>query len=148
MGIQTGANVTVEIGTTAAATDAASYALDTYTAIGGVESISAFGDSAAEVTFTGLSDGRTQKLKGARDAGNMSITMAFVGGDAGQNALVSAEADNTSANYNFKITYSDGEVRYFSGQVASVVEEVGGANSVLMLTSEVRINTAIVKVAA
>jgi len=148
MGIQTGANVTVHIGTTTAMADAAAYALDTWVQIGGVESVSSFGDSSAEVTFTGLSDGRVQKLKGARDAGNVTISMAFLGTDAGQQDLATAEADDTSANYNFKVTYSDGEVRYFSGQVASLVEEVGGANNVLMLNSEVRINTAILKVAA
>jgi hypothetical protein len=148
MGIQTGANVTLHIGTTTAMADAAAYALDTWVEVGGVESIGSFGDSSAEVTFVGLGDARVQKLKGARDAGNLSVTMAFIGGDAGQEDLVDAEADNTSSNYNFKVTYSDGEVRYFSGQVASVVEEVSGANSVLMLTSEIRINTTVFKVAA
>jgi len=148
MGIQTGANVAVSIGTTTPMADAAAYALDTWVAVGGVESIGSFGDSSAEVTFTGLTDARVQKLKGARDAGTLSIAMAFIGGDTGQDALATAEADDTSANYNFKVEYSDGEVRYFAGQVASVVEEVSGANSVLMLNCEVRINTPIVKVAA
>jgi len=78
----------------------------------------------------------------------MTITMGFIGGDAGQDALVTAEANNTSDNYAFKVEYADGEVRYFAGQVASVVETVGGANDVLMLTCEVRINTSIIKVAA
>jgi len=119
MGIQTGANSSVEIGTTTAMADAAAYALDTWTAIGGVESISSFGDSSAEVTFTSLADARTQKLKGARDAGNITISMAFLGADTGQQALATAEADNTSANYNFKVTYSDGEIRYFSVKVAA-----------------------------
>ncbi|MEM1142727.1 MAG: phage tail tube protein [Pseudomonadota bacterium] len=148
MGLQTGSNVTAEIGTTAAAADAAAYATDTYVIIGGTESVSEYGDSSAEVTFTGASEGRTQKLKGARDAGNVTISMGFLAGDAGQAALAAAEADDSSANYNFRITYSDGEVRYFSGQVASLRENPGGANNVLMLTSEIRINTAITKVAA
>lgn len=151
MGIQTGANVAVSIGTTTTATNQTEYEADTWQAIGGVESISDFGDSAAEVTFTGLTDARVQKLKGSRNAGNMTITMAFLGGaspDAGQAALIAAEADNTSATYNFRVEYPDGEERYFAGQVASVVEGVGGADSVIMLTCEVRINTAIVKVAA
>jgi len=148
MGIQTGANVAISIGTTTPMADAAAYALDTWTAIGGVESLGSFGDTSAEVTFTGLTDARVQKLKGARNAGTLNVTMAFVGGDAGQDALSTAEADDTSANYNFKVEYSDGEVRYFAGQVASVVEEVSGADSVLMLNCEVRINTPIVKVAA
>lgn len=148
MGIQTGANVAVSIGTTTVMDDATEYAADSWQEIGGVESVGDFGDTSSEVTFNGLTDARVQKLKGSRDAGNLSITMAFLGGDAGQDALVAAEADDTSDNYNFKVEYSDGEVRYFSGQVGSIVESVSGANSVLMLTSEVRINTAITKVAA
>jgi len=148
MGIQTGANVAVSIGGTTAMADATAYGGETWVEIGGVESIGSFGDSSAEVTFTGLTDARVQKLKGARDAGNLNIAMAFIGGDSGQDNLIAAEADDTSANYNFKVEYSDGEIRYFAGQVASVVEEVSGANSVLMLNCEVRINTAIIKVAA
>lgn len=148
MGIQTGANVAVSIGTTTVAANQLAYEGDTYTAIGGVESLSEFGDSSAEVTFTGLTDARVQKLKGSRNAGNMTISMAFLGTDAGQAALITAEADNTSSNYNFKVEFSDGEVRYFSGQVASVVESVGGADSVVMLNCEVRINTPLIKVAA
>lgn len=148
MGIQTGANVAISIGSTTPMADATAYGGETWTAIGGVESIGSFGDSSAEVSFTGLTDARVQKLKGARDAGTLSISMAFIGGDAGQDALSTAEADDTSANYNFKVEYSDGEIRYFAGQVASVVEQVSGANSVLMLSCDVRINTPIIKVAA
>lgn len=148
MGIQTGANTIVSIGTTTAMADAAAYALDTWQAIGGTEGGIQFGDSSAEVTFTGLGDGRVQKLKGARDAGTVTLTMAFIGGDQGQDDLATAEADNTSSNYNFKVEYPDGEIRYFSGQVASYVENVDGANSVIMLTCEIRINTAIFRVAA
>jgi hypothetical protein len=148
MGIQTGANVAVSIGSTGIAHNQTAYEADTFTEIGGMESPGDFGDTSAEVTFTGLTDARVQKLKGSRNAGNMSLSMAFIGGDAGQAALAVAEADNTSANYAFKVEYSDGEVRYFAAQVASLVEGIGGADSVLMLTCEVRINTSIIKVAA
>jgi len=148
MGIQTGANVEVSIGSTGVDHTEVGYDADTFTLIGGVDSVSEFGDTAAEVTFTGLSDARVQKLKGSRNAGNMSISMGFIGGDTGQEALITAEADDTSSNYAFKVEYSDGEVRYFAGQVASVVENVGGADNVLMLSCEVRINTSIIKVAA
>ena len=148
MGLQTGANAEISIGTTASASNQTEYEADTYQLIGGTEAIPEFGDTSAEVTFTGLSDARVQKLKGSRNAGNINLPMGFLGGDAGQNALIAAEADDTSDNYNFKVEYSDGEVRYFSGQVASVVEGAGGADAVLMLNCEIRINTRIVKVAA
>lgn len=148
MGIQTGANVAVSIGSTGITHTQLAYEADTFQVIGGIESIGEYGDQAAEVTFTGLTDARVQKLKGSRNAGTLNIQMAFLGTDAGQADLITAEADNTSANYAFKVEYPDGEVRYFAGQVASVVESVGGADSVLMLTCEVRINTSIIKVAA
>lgn len=148
MGIQTGANVAVSIGSTGITHSEAGYGADTFTAIGGVESISDFGDTSAEVTFTGLSDGRVQKLKGSRNAGEASIVMAFLQTDAGQAALVTAEADDTSATYAFKVEYSDGEILYFQGQVASYAYSGFGADEVARVTCAVRINSSIIEVAA
>jgi hypothetical protein len=148
MGIQTGANVAVSIGTTASATNQTEYEADTYQAIGGVESISEFGDESAQVGFTGLTDGRMQKLKGSRNAGEANIIMAFLQTDSGQQDLVSAEADDSSDNYNFKVEYSDGEVLYFRAQVASYKRSGFSADDVTRVSCIVRINSAILEVAA
>jgi hypothetical protein len=160
MTVQSGAGVKIYIGTTAAHSNQSEYEADTYTEIEQVESIGAFGDTTAEVTFTGLGDARIQKKKGSQDAGNISITMALDTTTVdssplgGQGQLLAASNDTTSSDYNFKVEYNDagsgspqsGTIRYFSGQVASFVESVEGADSILMATAEVRINTAFIRV--
>ena len=153
--IQTGAGVVIGIATvTTEVADLAAYEALTYTPVEQTESIGDYGDSTNEVTFTGLGDARVQKKKGAADAGNLSVTMAFDGtGGAGQAAIIAAAADTTSTDYHFEVVFNDdlganATTRYFSGQVASAVESVSGADSIIMLTCEIRINTAILKKAA
>lgn len=118
------AGAKVYIGTTTAAADETDFAADTYTEIGLVETIGDFGDTAADVTFTGLSDQRTQHLKGSFDAGTMQLTCGRDDSDAGQAALISAFA--SPQPYNFKIEWNDGDgtpdsgsVSYFRGRVMS-----------------------------
>ncbi len=146
MSIQSGAGVKFSIGTTAAAANQTGYEGDTYSEVANVESIPDFGDNATEVAFLGLGDGRKVKRKGSKDAGNITVPYAFDGSDAGQTAMIAAEA--VADDYNFKVEYPGGEVRYFSGPVASITEGVGGADSILMVNATVFINTAILKVAA
>jgi len=163
MAILTGANTKVYIGTTAAHANQAAYEADTYTEIEQTESIGDFGDTTNEVAFTGLGDARVQKKKGSSDAGNLSITMAadfaaMVSSPlGGQGALLAASEDTTSSDYNFKVVYNDGSTgsplgvgstRYFSGQVGTFVESTSGADNIVMLTTDVRINTGIIRVAA
>src|SRR5690606_15599883 len=59
----------------------------TYVEVGEVESVGDYGDEASDVSFTGLSDGRVRHLKGAFDAGVMSIVVGLDAGDAGQVAM-------------------------------------------------------------
>jgi hypothetical protein len=162
MPVQTGAGVAIYIGTTASATNLSEYQSDTYTQLEQVESIGSFGDSTSEVTFTGLSDARVQKLKGSQDAGNLSITMALDETSidssplGGQGLLLAASQNTSSDTYNFYVEYNDagtsspnnGTRRYFSGQVATFVESVDGSDSIIMIASEVRINTAFIRAPA
>lgn len=160
MTIQAAANATISIGTTAVHSNQTEYEADTYTEIEQVESVGAFGDNFAEVTFTGLSDGRVQKKKGSANAGNVTITCAFDvtahGSPLGGQGILNAAAEDTgSSDYNFKVVFNDlqgspegATTRYFSGQVASFEESLDGADTIVMVSSEVRINTAILKVAA
>lgn len=162
MSVITGAGTKIYIGTTASATNQSEYEADTYTLIEQTESIGALGDTSAEVTFIGLDDARVQKKKGSRDAGNLPITMALSlealesSPLGGQGLLLAASEDTSSSNYNFKVVYNNagsgspqsGSTRYFSGQAATWPEAVEGADSNLMVTAEVRINTGIIRVAA
>ena len=145
MAIQTSAGATLSLGTTAAATTAAEYGADTYAAIGFLESIGDFGDNFNPVTFTGLSDSRVSKVKGSADGGDLSFSFAFDDTNAGQAALIVAHADLVG-NYNIKVAFSGGEIRYFKAQVMQLSESAPNADSILMVNASLAINSAIVKV--
>jgi hypothetical protein len=145
MAIQSAAGASLSIGTTAAATTAAEYASDTYQAVGFLESIGDFGDTWNPISFTGLSDARVQKLKGSQDGGDVSFTFAFDDTNAGQAALMVAHADATG-NYNIKVEFSGGEIRYFKAQIMQLSESAPNADSILMVNASMSINSAIVKV--
>lgn len=163
MSVQAGANskiyIAVENGTVPA--NQTAYEALTWVEIEQTESIGEFGDSTAAVTFTGLGDARVQKLKGSSDAGTLSIVMAFNeladgSPQTGQYLLLQASEDTTPNNYAFKVTYDDASTgsplgtdttRYFAGQVGTFVEGVSGADDIIRVSSEIRINSAIVRVA-
>lgn len=135
--------------------DATGYAALSYTQIGSIENLGAFGDEASEVTFDDLADGRTKKLKGQRNAGTMQLVLGLDDDDTGQGLLDTAEADDSVANYHFKVEFPNklssggtNALRYFSAKVMSVREEVNTANNVVKKNVSLGINTKIVKVAA
>jgi hypothetical protein len=156
MGIATTSGTKVSISTTSTAPstyDASGYAALTFSEIGSVESVSGFGDESSEVTFDELGDGRTKKLKGQKNAGNMELMMGLDDEDAGQGYLYTAEADATTNDWHFKVEVPNSlgtanAVRYFSGKVMSVRETYDTANNVIKLNTTVGINTAIVRVDA
>jgi hypothetical protein len=100
MGESTTAGTKVYIGTTAATA-----ATDTYTEIGGVTSISAFGKTFNEVTHTPLADRAVRKHKGSYNDGNIELEMAELPEDDGQTALETAL--DSDFDYNFKIEQND-----------------------------------------
>ncbi len=153
MAIQTGAGAKLYIATVAGTVPASSgaYAALTYRECEQTESIGALGDTTAEVTFTGLGDSRTQKLKGSSDAGNLDVTMAFsadaltASPSTGQDLLLIASNDTSSDNYRFKRTFG-GVTEYFSGMVGSFVIDISGADNIIMLNSQIRVNSPIIRV--
>jgi hypothetical protein len=163
MSVATGAGSKIYIATaygTVPANQAAYEALS-WVEVEQTESIGEFGDSTAAVTFTGLGDARVQKLKGSSDAGTLNVVMAFnalADGSptTGQYLMQQASANTTADNYRFKITFNDASTgsplgdpttRFFSGQVGTWVEGVPGADDILRVSAEVRINSAIIRVA-
>lgn len=127
-------------------------ALTPYVAIGLVETIGEYGDESSAVTFSALSDARTRKAKGARDAGTLAITCALDSADAGQAALIAAEA--TNLNFAFKVVLPNrlnetgtDEINYFRGLVMSKRKNVGGNDNVVRYTFNVGINSEVYEVA-
>jgi hypothetical protein len=120
--------------------------------VGWMENIGAFGDEAASVTFDAIEQQRTQKLKGTRNAGDMTVVCGLDYGDAGQIALRAAEA--TANNYAFKVEFNDEplagtpSLRYFIGLVMSARETLDTANNVMKLNTTIGVNSNIVRVNA
>lgn len=156
MGIFTTSGSTISMTTTTTnpgTFDAAGYGALSYTQIGSVENLGGFGDTSEEVTFDDIAQRRTIKLKGQRNAGNLELVCGRDDTDTGQDALYTAEQDNSTGNYHFKVTFpnrqasgGDDAVRYFSGKVMSVRETLDTANNVAKLEATIGINTAIILV--
>nr|WP_288358250.1 phage tail tube protein [uncultured Pseudomonas sp.] len=119
----------------------------TYVQVGEAETIGDYGDEAADVSFTGLADGRVRHLKGAFDAGNTDITVGLDTGDAGQVAMVVAQKSRSRYDYPIQITYVDGYVDYFVGKVMSSRKTNIGNGDVLRRTFTIGINSEILTVA-
>lgn len=123
--------------------DQAGYAALTYLDIGGLTKIGTYGGVAAKVSFQPLRGGK-QKRKGPTDYGGLQPKLVHDYADAGQ-ALLAVAAAARRRRFAFRITLSDGGVRYFQGQVFDFKEAAEDAASMLTVDSRVEINTPIVK---
>lgn len=130
-----------------ASQDSAGYAALTYTTVGGVESIPGFGATTTVNTFQPL-NGPQEKHKGPTNYGSLQIPMAYDKADAGQTLLRTAAAPANNALYACVVIFPNGDKRYFQGRAFGLQETPGSATNVLMLTSTVEINTAVVRVDA
>ena len=130
-----------------------------WTRITGTTNLGASGDSAELITSNQIDSGngdstnsRVRKLKGARNAGSMTVICDLDYGDAGQVALVAAEKEQDT--FAFKIEFNDApaggtpSVRYFVAMVMSAAEELNEANNVMSLNATLEIDSNIVRVAA
>jgi hypothetical protein len=146
-----GTKVSIGPSTTATTDTAVEFAALSWTDIGLVESIGAFGDQSSTVSGAVIGDARTRKAKGARDAGEMTITVFDGPDDTGQQALVAAEATNN--NYAFRLVApnrlttggTDG-IEYFRGMVMGKRKNFGGNDNLVRRTFAVGINSPIIEV--
>ena len=148
MALQTSANCKFYIGTKAPAADLTEFQADTYTEVGSIEDLGEFGDAFNAITFTSLGDGRVRKLKGTKDAGDMTLVVAFDGDDEGQAALLAAAEDTTSVGYNCKVELNDRGATnpttfYFRAQVMGARVAIGGADNVIRRNVTIAIDSAV-----
>lgn len=134
---------------------AGDFTSETWVQIGAWTQMGSFGDAANLITSDRISESRTKKAKGTRNAGSMQNTFDSVPTDLGQLALIAAE--KTLNNYAFKVELNDKPVtgvaptnslRYFIGLVMSANEQGGGANTPQTMNASIEINSNIVRVAA
>ncbi len=154
MGVNTASGVQFFIGTTTAAENLSQFITDSYTEVGEVEDLGEFGDESEEVTFASLADARLQKLKGVRDAGTLALICGHDDSDVGQDALITAEADNT-LDFNFKVILNDKltlggtpSEHYFRGKVMGKRLGVGTVNNVVRRTFNVGVNSEVLSIDA
>lgn len=133
--------------------DAADFASVVWTEIKGWQTMGSVGDTATLITESVISNARDLKAKGTRNAGSMQNNFIILPNDAGQLALIAAEA--TSNNYPFKIEFDDAPagadptptIKYFYGIVMSANEQGGGANTARLLQGNIEVNSNVVTVA-
>ncbi len=156
MAITTASGSKVYIGPVrTAATDTASEyaALTPWVEIGEVEDMGEFGDESGVTNFASIGDGRTRKLKAARDAGTLTLTVGRDPLDPGQIALKAAE--RTKFEYAFKVVAADAPdedytdtIYYFGALVMSQRDRYGTNDNVVRTVFNLGINTEIIEVVA
>jgi hypothetical protein len=126
------------------------YAALTWVELTGVETIGEFGDAAQAVSFNLLKEGRTRKVKGAKDAGDIAVQCVHDPLSASQAAMKGFAA--TKFNYAFKVLLADGadandgdSVFYFAGKVMSARLNVGDTNTPTRRTYNIAIDTEILE---
>lgn len=150
MAVLTSTGTILSISTGQPAThDAAGFAALTFTEIGKVTNIPEFGASAQVVTLEPLATGITEKHKGFINYGSQTVEAAYDEADAGQ-VLVSSGVTGAETNTEFsvKLEYQDGSIRYYKAKIFSYTETPNSANSMVMTSIQMEINSTIVKVAA
>lgn len=124
----------------------------TWTEIKPLESIGSIGDTSETVSINVIGVGRVQKIKGTRDAGTMQVVAALDYSDAGQAAVLAAEA--TPYNYAFRLVFNDAPAggtpseRMFVAVVLSAAEQLDDANNVMKLNISLGVNSSIARIAA
>jgi hypothetical protein len=113
--------------------------------------LGAFGDTSASVTFSSIKDARVRKMKGARDAGNISLVCGYDARDLGQIAMRLAQT--TKFYYAFKVIAADERLEddtpttfFFNALVDSEKVNFGANNAVVQTTFTIGINTDIIEV--
>lgn len=131
-------------------------AITTWTEVKEVEDLGQWGAEGKEVTFVGLADGYTRRLKGSIDSGSVELVCARDPLDPGQIAMRAA-AEEWDAHV-FKVVLNDAPVSaglagtattfYFRGPVLSAKNNFGTADDVTKTTFTVGITGAIIEVPA
>lgn len=106
----TGRGATVAIGTTATATNQATFEADTYQAVGEVENVDTLTRERPAIEFADLLTSRTRAKRGIENLTVFQFTYAFDGADTGQDAIETAyeAAPPAEEEYNFRFQLNDG----------------------------------------
>lgn len=125
------------------------FAALTWSLVGELAELPAFGAEAALATHTPLKTGIVAKRRGSLNYGSVALTMAVSDDDTGQTVLQDAAeaAAGTDAQVSVKVVLVNGETQYFTAQVMSYKVNVGNADAITMAEVTLEIDNSVVKVA-
>lgn len=150
MAIQTSAGTTLGMSTTLPTTfdsdGSTGYPSLTFTTVGEITEIPAFGSVYNLITHNPLGERRVTKRKGSVNDGTLTLTFAADASDTGQAALKTAHTSDSEIA--IAITYPDGEDDYFTALVMSYQINAGGSDSIKQDTVTLELTRAPVNVAA
>ncbi len=113
--------------------------------VGLVENLGQFSRVFTLVTFNSIGDGRTLKLKGPFNDGNMALAVGMDLSDPGQAILFAAAKSTTQDTFPFKLTLNGAnayfDTVYFGALVMSYQIVGGTASNVLMANVSLEVNT-------
>ena len=141
---------TLSVSSTEPATqDQAGFELLTYTKIGKLLTIPAFGGVAAVISNTPLETGTECKSQGAINWGSMPLSGLYVDDDAGLDILNEGlNGTFKGQDMAFKLEYPNGAVRYLRGFITTYTENPGDASTNIMTDSAIELNYEPIRVAA
>lgn len=145
---QTSTGITLSVVDDLPATfDQVGYEALSFTEVGEVIDLPAYGPQVSVVESNPLKTGVTEKYSGFVNFGSMSIGLEWDLEDAGQTVLASAiNPGGAFIPHSFKIEYATGVVEYFHGGVFSYDRAPGSANSMVGSTVQVEINSEVISV--
>lgn len=138
---------TISIATGEPATDdQAGFEALTFTEVGSVATIGAYGDTHSDITPPpDLKTGRQLHFTGASDGGEVPVTCHTEDyADDGQDEIRSANGQR--ANYSFMVQDPDGNIDYFYGRVVSYRNIEKSASSYEGCEFTIRVNSGVVTV--
>lgn len=112
-----GSTLSVAVGRPATE-DPAGYGAMAFDEVGKIVSIGSLKDTAEDVAFARLKDGRQTHVNGVKNVGDVPCMCEFDKTDPGQITLVSNNNNNTSLS--FKVEDADGEIEWFYGLAVGV----------------------------
>lgn len=108
-----------------------------FTPLGQVESYGNHGLTATITEFIPVDTATVAKVKGAKNYGTMSLTLANLPSDAGQAILKTASESN--AHYSVEVRYQDDEYHYLDVLVGKLEYVDGAVNDVQKLNVDLAI---------
>lgn len=128
---------------TPATQDAAGFGALTYTNIVGMISVGEVGDTSEDISVPYLS-GRNAHVNGAKDGGSREFAYVYEKTDPGQ-VLLRAN-NNNNVDVSLRVTDPDGEVRYFFGRIADIMDNERTNSNYKGQKGQLRVNSNVITV--